>query len=220
MYGQGEAGVHALDRINLELAEGEFVSIMGPSGSGKTTLLNILGCLDRPTSGSYLFDGVDVGHLADRPLSLFRNKTIGFVFQSFHLLPRLDVVQNVELPLMYAGVPRSLRRKIAISLIERVGLEHRLDHRPEQLSGGERQRVSVARALVAYPRVIIADEPTGNLDSRTGEKIMDLFNELNGDGQSIILITHDPEVASYAHRIVHFRDGRIESDKPNVPKRK
>ena len=215
----GEAAVAALDLINLDLAEGEFISIMGPSGSGKTTLLNILGCLDRPSEGTYLFDGIDVGKLADTELSLFRNRTIGFVFQSFHLLPRLDVMHNVELPLMYSGVPRTLRRKIAMTLIERVGLEHRIGHRPDQLSGGECQRVSIARALVTYPRIIIADEPTGNLDSRTGEKVMELFNELHREGQAIILITHDPDVAEYAQRIVHFRDGRIESDKKNIPKK-
>ncbi|MFT7462867.1 MAG: putative ABC transport system ATP-binding protein [Pseudohongiellaceae bacterium] len=212
IYGMGEASLRVLKGIDLSILEGEYVAIIGPSGSGKSTLLNLLGCLDRPTSGAYLLSGEDVAQFNDRELSRIRNIRIGFVFQSFHLISHLTVHENVELPLFYARMGRAERRKRCREVLERVGLDHRLDHIPAQLSGGERQRVAVARALSNNPALILADEPTGNLDSTTSAEIMDLFRELHGAGRTVVVITHDPEIAAAAPRRVLLRDGLIESD--------
>jgi putative ABC transport system ATP-binding protein len=207
--------VPALCGIDLNIDKNEYVAIMGPSGSGKSTLMNILGCLDTPTTGHYYFRGTDVSHLNDDQLSAMRNKEIGFIFQNFNLLPRLNAVQNVELPLVYAGVPAQERRERAIKAITRVGLADRMDHKPSELSGGQRQRVAVARALVTNPGILLADEPTGALDSKTGEEMMHLFHELYKEGNTIIVITHAQEVADYANRTIFIKDGMIHSDKPN-----
>jgi len=207
--------VHALQDVNLNIREGEYVSIMGPSGSGKSTLMNILGCLDTPTSGHYHFRGTDVSQLDDDALSLMRGREIGFIFQNFNLLPKLTAVQNVELPLMYAGVPLRERRQRATEALSRVQLAERGEHHPGELSGGQRQRVAIARALVTRPGILLADEPTGALDSKTSVEIMQLFHELHEQGNTIIVITHDPNVGSYAHRQITIHDGRISSDKPN-----
>lgn len=212
VYGQGDAAVRVLHGLDLVVREGEYVAIAGPSGSGKSTLLNILGCLDRPTSGSYRIADEDVSTLDDARLSHIRNTRIGFIFQSFHLVSHLTVLENVELPLFYARMGRQARRDRAKQLLERVGLSHRLDHVPTMLSGGERQRVAVARALSNEPAMILADEPTGNLDSATSREIMDVLYELHAAGRTIVLITHDPEIAGAAPRRVFLRDGMIESD--------
>jgi len=210
-----EIEVAALGGIDLQIAENEFVAIMGPSGSGKSTLMNILGCLDIPSAGTYLFNSVDITKLNDDELSDIRNKHIGFIFQSFNLLPRLNAIQNVELPLMYAGVEKDQRRQLAQKALERVGLANRMYHKPSELSGGQRQRVSIARALVNNPGIILADEPTGALDSVSSIEIMEIFQGLHQEGNSIILITHEREIANYGNRIIHIKDGMIVSDTPN-----
>lgn len=213
-YEMGDLSVPALFNINLNIQQNEYVAIMGPSGSGKSTLMNILGCLDTPTSGTYHFRDEDVSSFNDDALSAMRNKEIGFIFQNFNLLPKLDALQNVEMPLIYAGIKTHERRERAIHALERVGLKERMHHKPSELSGGQRQRVAVARALVSKPGILLADEPTGALDSKTGEDIMQLFEELHQDGNTIILITHEHDIASYAHRTIFIKDGSIHSDKP------
>ena len=214
VYCMGGNELVALHGVRLDVECGEFVSIMGPSGSGKSTLMHLLGCLDRPTTGRYILDGTPVQDLDDAALSRLRNRKVGFVFQSFNLIPQLDVLENVELPLVYARVARAERRERAEHLLERVGLANRRGHRPNELSGGERQRVAVARALVSEPPLVLADEPTGNLDSRTGVEILQLFAGLHEQGTTVVLVTHDPEVAQWSTRVVCMRDGRIESDVP------
>ncbi|NOU60172.1 ABC transporter ATP-binding protein [Marinifilum caeruleilacunae] len=213
-YIMGDIEVEALRGVNLNIQQNEFVSIMGPSGSGKSTLMNILGCLDNPSSGQYIFDSVDVSLLNDDELSEIRNQKIGFIFQTFNLLPKLSALQNVELPLIYAGYDKHERREIAREALDKMGLSSRADHKPNELSGGQRQRVAIARALATKPGIILADEPTGNLDSKTGNEIMALFRELNEEGNTIILITHEPEIAEYADRAIIIKDGLIISDKP------
>ncbi len=211
-YDMGATAVHALSEVDLCVATGEYVAIMGPSGSGKSTLLNILGCLDVPTSGSYALGNVRVSDMADDDLARIRNQEIGFVFQTFNLLPRANALGNVELPLIYSGLPASQRRERAAHVLASVGLADRIDHRPNELSGGQKQRVSIARALVNEPSIILADEPTGALDSRTGDEIMDLFDQVHAAGNTILLVTHEEHLARRSHRIVRFLDGRIESD--------
>ena len=211
-YALGETEVPALLNINLEIGENEYVAIMGPSGSGKSTLMNILGCLDTPSLGNYIFRGTDVSSLDDDSLSAMRNREIGFIFQNFNLLPRLNALQNVELPLIYSGTPAAERRERALRSLDRVGLTDRIHHKPGELSGGQRQRVAIARALVTNPGILLADEPTGALDSKTGDDIMRLFDELHREGNTIILITHEQEIADYAHRMIYLKDGMIHSD--------
>ena len=205
-YQMGDAVVAALAGVSLQIRAGEFTAIMGPSGSGKSTLMNILGCLDRPTSGSYLLDGQEAAGLSDDELAVTRNKKIGFVFQTFNLLPRINALENVALPLIYGGVQKSERRERA------VGLGQRLHHLPNELSGGQRQRVAIARALVNEPTILMADEPTGALDTKSGEEVMEIFQKLNADGRTIILVTHEPEIAEYAKRVILVRDGLIVRD--------
>ena len=211
-YSQNELSVIALDDINLSVWDGEFLSIMGTSGSGKSTMLNILGCLDSPTSGSYYLDGEDVAKLKDEKLAEIRNKKIGFVFQSFNLLPKLSSLENVELPMVYAGVPKKIRQEKAMIALEKVGLGKRVKHKPNELSGGQRQRVAIARALVNEPAILFADEPTGNLDSRSTVEIMEIFQGLNDEGTTIVMVTHEPDVAQYTKRIALFKDGHIIKD--------
>ena len=213
-YDMGATAVHALSEVDLCVATGEYVAIMGPSGSGKSTLLNILGCLDVPTSGSYALGNVRVSEMADDDLARIRNQEIGFVFQTFNLLPRANALGNVELPLIYSGLPAHQRREQAARALDSVGLAQRIEHRPNELSGGQKQRVAIARALVNEPSIILADEPTGALDSRTGDEIMDLFDQVHAAGNTILLVTHEEHLARRSHRIVRFRDGRIESDCP------
>ena len=208
----GDQVVHALDHVDLSIAPGEYISIMGPSGSGKSTLLNMLGLLDRPTAGSYWLDGADVSSLDDNTLAEQRQKHIGFVFQSFHLIPRLSALENVELPLLLAGAPVAARRDRAREILASVGLGSRHDHRPDQLSGGERQRVAIGRAIVMKPKVLLADEPTGNLDSHSSEDVIELIESLNRDGISLLIVTHDPEVGNRAQRHLSMRDGKIIDD--------
>lgn len=208
----GEVIVPALLDINLSIQRNEYLAIMGPSGSGKSTLMNILGCLDIPSRGQYLFNGTDVSTLNDDALSIMRNKEIGFIFQNFNLLPKLNALQNVELPMIYAGVKADERRERALKALERVHLAERIHHKSSEMSGGQRQRVAIARALVSKPGILLADEPTGALDSKTGVEIMQLFEELHNEGNTIIVITHEQEIADYAHRTIHIRDGRIHSD--------
>ncbi len=212
VYGAGEATVHALRGVSLAVDRGDFVAIMGSSGSGKSTLMNILGCLDVPSYGSYLLDGVDVSHLSDRQLALVRNRLIGFVFQSFNLIPRTTALANVELPLAYAGVKAPVRRRRAREALDIVGLVDRADHEPNQLSGGQQQRVAVARALVTEPALLLADEPTGNLDSHSTDDVLDIFDALHRDGRTIVLITHEPDVGARAKRLIRLFDGRVSSD--------
>jgi putative ABC transport system ATP-binding protein len=212
IYDTGKVQVEALKKVNLGISKGEFVSIMGPSGSGKSTLMNIIGCLDRSTGGIYELDGVNISELDDVELAKIRNKRIGFVFQSFNLLPRITAVQNIELPMIYAGVGKKERREKAISALERVSLVERMDHKPNELSGGQKQRVAIARALVNNPAIILADEPTGNLDTASGEDIMAVFQELNREGVTIVLVTHEPDIAEHTKRIIKFRDGFLISD--------
>jgi putative ABC transport system ATP-binding protein len=211
-YVMGATEVHALRGVSLEIRRNEYVAIMGPSGSGKSTLMNMIGCLDTPTSGSYLLEGQDVSEMSDRELAQVRNQRIGFVFQTFNLLPRATVLSNVELPLVYGNVGRGERRKRAMEAIERVGLADRSSHQPNELSGGQRQRVAIARALVCNPSIILADEPTGNLDSATGEEIMRIFDGLHASGQTIVLVTHEDQIAAHALRVIRLRDGMIELD--------
>ena len=212
VYRMDGVEVAALKGVSLDVLEGEFVSIMGASGSGKSTLMHITGCLDRPSEGAVYLDGADVSELRDNSLAEIRNRKVGFIFQSFNLLARTAAVTNVELPLLYAGVPRSERRKRAREALERVGLGHRLDHFPSQLSGGEQQRVAIARALINRPSLVLADEPTGNLDSRSGAEVMRILAELHGRGITLVVVTHDRSVAEHADRIVHIRDGLIVGD--------
>ncbi|MBI3932067.1 MAG: ABC transporter ATP-binding protein [Acidobacteria bacterium] len=211
-YPRGSQAVRALEGVSLEVARAEFVSVMGPSGSGKSTLLAILGCLDRPTHGAYFLGGVAVAELSDEALSRIRNRSIGFVFQSFHLIPQLTVLENVETPLLYGDVPAEEWRPRALACLARVGLSHRADHRPSELSGGEAQRAAVARALVTQPRILLADEPTGNLDSATGEEIAGLLHDLHSEGRTVILVTHNEGLARRAQRLVRLRDGRVEGE--------
>jgi putative ABC transport system ATP-binding protein len=211
-YEMGSETIHALREVSIEIARGEYVAIMGPSGSGKSTLMNLIGCLDTPTSGSYELNGIDVSDMDDNDLADVRNREIGFVFQTFNLLPRANALRNVELPLIYAGMEAETRRQQAVDALGRVGLADRMYHKPNEMSGGQRQRVAVARALVTEPSIILADEPTGNLDSRTGDEIMSLFDALHGQGNTIILVTHEESVARHARRIVRILDGRIAGD--------
>lgn len=212
VYEIGTVEVNALKEVSLLIKENEYLAIMGPSGSGKSTLMNILGCLDTPTSGKYLFVKHLVSDMNDDQLAEIRNREIGFVFQTFNLLPRATALHNVELPLIYNGTPASKRKKLAEEALERVGLADRMHHRPNELSGGQRQRVAIARALVNNPKIILADEPTGNLDTRTGDEIMEIFEELHDQGNTIILVTHEEYIAEHANRIVRLRDGKIERD--------
>lgn len=216
----GNEIVYVLKGIDLEINKGEYVALMGPSGSGKSTLMNILGCLDTPTSGTYILNGKHVSEMQDDELAGIRNKEIGFVFQTFNLMPRTTALDNVALPMVYAGHSKSERVERATEVLTQVGLQDRMDHKPNQLSGGQRQRVAVARALVNKPSIILADEPTGNLDSKTSVEIMNLFNEIHANGNTVILVTHEEDIAAHAHRIIRLRDGLIESDSqnPNIKK--
>lgn len=215
IFGSGDNQVVALDDIHLQVSENEFVAIMGTSGSGKSTLMNLLGCLDRPSRGDYLLDGQSINQLNDEQLSAIRNRQIGFVFQSFHLLPRLTAAQNVALPLRYTNLAPAEALLQAQALLQRVGLGHRMTHKPAEMSGGQRQRVAIARALINQPKVIFADEPTGNLDSKTSNEIMQLLTELHQQGHTIVMVTHEDEIAAYAQRVIRMRDGRIISDQLN-----
>ncbi|MEY3678804.1 MAG: hypothetical protein RI924_945 [Bacteroidota bacterium] len=214
-YVIGAETIHALKSVSLSINKGEFVALMGPSGSGKSTLMNMLGCLDTPTKGEYILNGINVSEMSDNELATVRNQEIGFVFQTFNLLPRSSALDNVALPLVYAGVKKEDRDKRALKALENVGLGNRVDHKPNELSGGQRQRVAVARALINDPSIILADEPTGNLDSKTSVEIMSLLEEIHAKGNTIILVTHEEDIAQHAHRIVRMRDGLIESDLPN-----
>ncbi|MCX6581095.1 MAG: ABC transporter ATP-binding protein [Candidatus Aminicenantes bacterium] len=215
LYEVGAEEVRALDGVSLAIGKNEYVAIMGPSGSGKSTLMNILGCLDTPSSGTYLFKNLQVSDMSDNQLAEIRNREIGFVFQTFNLLPRSDSLHNVELPLIYAGIPSSQRKEMAMNALVSVGLGDRVHHKPNELSGGQRQRVAIARALVTKPAIILADEPTGNLDSKTGEDIMTVFSEIHRQGNTIILVTHEEYIAEHANRIIRLRDGKIEKDEKN-----
>jgi putative ABC transport system ATP-binding protein len=212
-YQMGEERILALQSVTLDIRRNEYVAIMGPSGSGKSTMMNLLGCLDTPTGGEYWLNGQEVSRLSDDELARVRNREIGFVFQTFNLLPRATALHNVELPLVYAGARGRERRERAAAALARVGLEHRMEHRPNELSGGQRQRVAIARALVNDPSILLADEPTGNLDSVTSEEIMRVFGDLHAAGQTVIMVTHEPDIAAHAERVVMLRDGRVESDR-------
>lgn len=213
IYRIGDIEIPALRGVSLHIDEGEFVAVMGPSGSGKTTLMNMLGCLDQPTDGLYSLDGIVVREMGDAALACMRNQLIGFVFQTFNLLPRLDALANVELPLIYGGVPKRIRRPRAASMLELVGLGDRILHKPQELSGGQQQRVAIARSLVTHPKIVLADEPTGNLDTKSSREIMAIFQALNDSGITVIIVTHNVDIANYAKRIVRFLDGLIVSDK-------
>jgi putative ABC transport system ATP-binding protein len=211
-YVMGEEEIHALRGVSIAIERGEYVAIMGPSGSGKSTLMNLIGCLDTPTKGSYLLNGKEVAEMNDDELARIRNEEIGFVFQTFNLLPRATALHNVELPLVYAGIPSKVRQERARDALEKVELTSRASHRPNELSGGQRQRVAIARALVNNPSILLADEPTGNLDSKTGNEIMGVFDRLHAAGNTIILVTHEGDIAAYARRVIHIRDGQVEKD--------
>jgi putative ABC transport system ATP-binding protein len=217
VYQMGGSDVRALDGVSIDIAKGEFVAVMGPSGSGKSTFMNMVGCLDRPTSGEYRLDGKLVSEMAGDQLAAVRNRHIGFVFQQFNLLARTPAVENVELPLIYAGVPKKERHRRAMAMLERVGLSDRAHHHPAQLSGGQQQRVAIARALVTEPLLILADEPTGALDSHTSVEVMALFQQLNRQGMTVVLVTHEADVARFARRVLRFRDGRLVSDENQTP---
>jgi putative ABC transport system ATP-binding protein len=208
-YGEGNTEVHALADVDLIVEPGEYCAIMGPSGSGKSTAMNVIGCLDRPTSGSYYLDGLDVSQIADEELAKIRNRKLGFVFQQFHLLPQLSAMENVMLPMVYAGVAHGERKERAVEALTRVGLANRLNNKPNQLSGGQQQRVAIARAIVNRPVLLLADEPTGALDSQTTQEVLNIFAELNASGITVVMVTHEPEVARQTRRIVWFRDGRV-----------
>ncbi|MFL2133667.1 ABC transporter ATP-binding protein [Desemzia sp. FAM 24101] len=211
-YYTGGEPLTALNKINLRIEKGEFTSIMGPSGSGKSTMMNILGLLDRFDAGTYFLNGQDVSNLSDNESALVRNKEIGFIFQSFNLMPRMTILENVELPMVYANIPKKERRERALKALDRVGLSDRVKHRPNEISGGQKQRVAIARAIVNQPSVLMADEPTGNLDSKTTLEIMRIFQEINAEGTTVVMVTHEPEVAEYTKRMVLFRDGEIQDD--------
>jgi len=219
VYRMGDVEVHALRGVSLDIEEGEFVAIMGASGSGKSTLMNIIGCLDRPTTGRYLLAGEEVSSLDRKALARKRNRTLGFVFQSFNLLSRTSAHENVELPLLYAGLPNKERHRLARAALTRVGLGDRMDHHPNQMSGGQQQRVAIARALVASPKVILADEPTGNLDSATSTEVMAIFQALGDSGITVVLVTHEPDISRYAARVVMMKDGKVQSDVRQQPLR-
>ncbi len=216
-YYLGKQELKVLKGISLEIFKEEYVALMGPSGSGKSTLMNILGCLDSPTAGKYILNGADVSKMLDDDLAEVRNKEIGFVFQQFNLLPRLTAAENVALPLIYNGTPKKLRIELALEMLSRVGLADRSHHKPNELSGGQNQRVAIARALVNTPSIILADEPTGNLDSKTSVEIMNIFDKIQADGNTVILVTHEEDIANYAHRIIRLKDGIIEHDNRNKP---
>lgn len=216
VYNPGENEVRALDHVSLTIDEQEFVAIIGHSGSGKSTLMNMLGCLDVPTSGEYWLHGQDVSALSDDALSDIRNREIGFIFQGFNLIPNLTALENVELPLIYRGVSKSVREELSVEALKKVGLEHRMDHKPSEMSGGQQQRVAIARAIAQAPPVILADEPTGNLDSNSTKEIMDILKGLHKEGRTVILITHDNEIAAQAKRVIKIRDGKIESDSGQI----
>ncbi len=211
-YIMGIHKVHALRGVNLDIQKNEYVALMGPSGSGKSTLMNLIGCLDSPTSGTYILNGIDVSSMTDSELAEVRNKEIGFVFQSFNLLPKLSALDNVALPLVYAGMKRAVRKDKAMHVLNMVGLGDRVQHRPNELSGGQKQRVAIARALINDPAIILADEPTGNLDTKTSLEIMEIFDKIHHSGNTVILVTHEPDIALHAHRIVKLLDGQVDSD--------
>lgn len=215
-YIMGLEKVNALKGVSIDINKNEYVALMGPSGSGKSTLMNLIGCLDTPTSGSYILDGNNVSSMSDSELAEVRNKQIGFVFQTFNLLPRMSALENVALPLVYAGMSKTAREKRAAEVLQIVNLGDRMTHKPNELSGGQRQRVAIARALVNNPSIILADEPTGNLDTKTSIEIMSIFEEIHKNGNTVILVTHEPDIADHAHRVVRLRDGEVESDMPNL----
>lgn len=216
VYKMGLEVIKALNSVSLDIYKNEYVALMGPSGSGKSTLMNILGCLDSPTAGSYILNGIDVSRMDDSALAEVRNRQIGFVFQTFNLLPKLSALDNVGLPLVYSGIPKSIRKEKAAEALSKVGLGDRMSHRPNELSGGQRQRVAIARALVNSPSIILADEPTGNLDSKTSIEIMGIFEKIHNAGNTVILVTHEPDIAEHAHRVVRLRDGIVETDELNA----